>query len=404
MVVSQNQNSRVQPSESSLLYSPLLHFVALALIGFILVKSLDRLGLDYSTVNIGFLAKPQVIHLSETELLALLAEHEIEVSESDRLSGKKLNASQHATIIAAIGELIDDAILYDQGIEEGVALNDALIIDRMMKNIETVADKSACAQESCSAAEMSQLLDEAIEIELFDSDPVIRRRIIQLMEQELRQHEVIGHPSDETLTAYIKANPDQFSQPARLSFTQHFFNTLEEAESFRQGISTKIQTSILPSKMTLASETKIEEQFGGEFARTLTSAAEQKQKTPYSIDSSALVASNTNATELAPIKSAFGYHLVTLHEVRPKRLAELNDVYNRAFIKWLEVEKSQSHRRAVARLRNNYQVRTDELGPVAIARFPALWLQALSGERPDESLVKSTNSFSSLEIATGSGV
>lgn len=387
MAINNNQNSDNSSSKPHLLQAPLLHFFALALIAFALFKSTDQF--DFSSIHIGFLAKPQVITLSDEEIFTALEENKITIDSSNYLSST-LSESKQEKLAAAIGELIDNAILYDQGIEAGLALNDALIIDRMMKNIETLADKSACASSGCDEQQMSQLLDEAIEVEVFETDPVIRKRVIQLMEQHLRLSEVITHPKDENLEEYIQSNPDQFSQPLRITFEQLFFSTRQAAEEFQQGKTTQSQNSILPQEMVLASETKITQQYGKEFSQALVKALDQRAK--------------DGNTAIGPLKSAFGYHLITLKEVRAARLANLDEVYNRAFIGWLEAEKSQSHRRAIARLRKDYQIRTENLGPVAITRFPSLWLQGLSNQKASKTISDAENELSSLDVTSGSGV
>src|SRR5262249_35840153 len=67
------------------------------------------------------------------------------------------------------------------------------------------------------------LYREALRLGLAEDDEIVRRRLIQKLEF-LRRDSFSTSPSSAELRAYYNAHPDQFTTPARASFTQVFFS------------------------------------------------------------------------------------------------------------------------------------------------------------------------------------
>ena len=68
------------------------------------------------------------------------------------------------------------------------------------------------------------LFREAIEMGLDENDTMIRRRLVQKIEFLTEDPVVQIEPSEEEMRQHFDANPDEYRQPARLTFTHIFFS------------------------------------------------------------------------------------------------------------------------------------------------------------------------------------
>ena len=316
------------------LKSPLLHFFAIACLAYGTIFAVEFASEEFNLHLPNIYEKPNLISFNDSDLQSLKQKYK----DSPEL------------LAASIDGLIDDELLYQEGLKMGFALNDALIIDRMLKNISYVSDREP---EEITEDEYTELLDEEVEIEIFKNDPVIRRRIIQLVEQDFRQRKVIGQPSDETLQAFIDNNSAEFTIPKRISFDQVFINSRQvQAENPELKAITAAITannnisndtlnklgsaSILPNSMQLANHNQINQQFGSAFSATVDSLSTDQWH--------------------GPIESSFGHHFVRITEIRASEVASLDSVYNRAFLRWLEAEKQVIYRAQLDELRLQYKI------------------------------------------------
>ena len=363
-----------------MLKSPLLHFFAIAIIVYVGTEGIKHSGL---LSLIAFGDDENVITLTQAEL-----------TQIQRESSKKFPVKNLA---ASIDTLVDNELLFKEGLKLGLASNDAIIIDRMVKNIKYVSqqqvDQKKCTTHICfetsdsimidslddhattleeqdiNEADLKELFAEARSLNLFENDPVIHRRVIQLAEQHLRQDRIIGKPSENELRAYMSRNNSDFMLPKRWSIEQIYFNptlhTVRLNEILAQAL-TKLKNTgssvnnlgdatILPKQVEMASERQLVQQFGADFAKAIADAP-------------------LNGWS-GPIESAFGSHFVRVSGVRDENVAELNSVYNRAFIGWLEEQKKNVYHDHITRLREQYKVSVEGYAAVAATNFSSYWLR-----------------------------
>lgn len=362
-----------------MLKSPLLHFFVIAFITYAGLIGIKKTGW-VSSLSLG--EGVNVITLNQAELI------QIYKGNSDKQSEEKLAAS--------INTLVDNELLFREGLKLGLASNDALIIDRMVKNIEYISEQqvnqkkcttlncvdtsergldrvfndadSTLEAQSIDEALLSALFEEAKSLNLFENDPVIYRRVIQLAEQHLRRDRVIEKPIESELRAYISRNSSDFLLPKRWSLEHVYFDPSLHPEGFNAVLNFAFEqlssantnannigdVTILPKNLVLASERQLVQQFGSSFAKAVADAPLDKWSGPF--------------------KSSFGSHFIRVGAIREQSVAELGDVYNRAFLGWLEEQKRNAFQDQIGRLRGNYSVSVDGYETVAATDFSRYWM------------------------------
>ena len=351
---------------------PLLKFFLIAGVFYV-----GTLSVKYMEMPLNLLPKePILISLKHSELKKIEEEHQ----------------GNSSNLAIAINALIDNEILYREAIKLGLALNDAIVIDRMVKNIEYVAEPSRVEQ-GLELVDLTQVLDKEVEIELFKSDPIIRRRLIELAKLHFRQSMIIAHPADAELQAYMRNHPDSFSVPKRISFSQIYIDPkrvegdigvfLSEIEKKLKGESPSNEgfgnglghASILPTSQIFASNHQIGQQFGRVFSQAVNSAP---------LD-----------TWVGPVNGALGVHFIKVTQVRESALTDLKSSYNRAFLGWLENKKRQVLNEQLDELRHGYLVIGGDINsPMSVSEFAQYWLEKQNNRTSERKLT--FNSVSSL--------
>lgn len=199
----------------------------------------------------------------------------------------------------------DEALLTRVGLERGYHRSDAIVRRRLARNM-----RFATAQEERSDAE---LVDEAIALGMHYSDLVVSRRLAQkvtLLIQEQARH---PEPSDDELQAYLEAHTERFTEPERVRITQLYFREEGSASEARRALAESLEGAEqvgdalpIPRKLPPLSERELARQLGPSFA--------------------AGVMGLPDGGWSAPVESAYGHHLVWVHERRPARRSALEVV------------------------------------------------------------------------------
>ncbi len=164
---------------------------------------------------------------------------------------------------------------------------------------------------------------EAIGLGLDKNDPVVRQRLRQKMVFLTEASSDAINPDDKTLVAYYQANPDKFTKPARISFTQIFLgespskpfveDTLINAKNGIP-VNTLGNRSMLPESVVDYGLAAVEGVFGkGLF--------EQIQEGPAD-------------TWYGPVRSTFGQHLVSKTDYEPTSLLPFEQVRAAVEVDW----------------------------------------------------------------------
>jgi hypothetical protein len=193
---------------------------------------------------------------------------------------------------------------------------------------------------------------EAVALGLDQDNAVIRRHLRQKM--EFLSEDIAAHtePDDETLRAYLDANPDKFRTDPQITFQHIYFSRdtrgdLASADA-RRALATlsgdEADDEIaalgdplpLPHSVELYSLREVANLFGREFAAQLTNLE--------------------TGQWLGPIPSGFGQHLVIVDERVEAVLPQLDDVRAAVVREWREEQRQSVNQVFYETLRTRYNV------------------------------------------------
>jgi hypothetical protein len=182
-------------------------------------------------------------------------------------------------------------------------------------------------------------------------DPVIKRRVRQKL--ELMAEEIAGgeSPSDAELAAYLQAHPATFNRPTLVTFEQIFLgpegsdgidSRLTAAQRLvARGVDPGAlgQQILLPPREDRTPVDLVAKRFGAQFAAQLETVPLGRWT--------------------GPVISAFGAHLVLVHERVPAKLPSLEEARPLVAREWESERRKRALDEHYQRLRQDYRVTID---------------------------------------------
>jgi len=305
---------------SRLMHSRALHFVVL--------------GAIFYALSAYFFPPPKPIvgPLSQARVDALVAEWQ-------NLMGRKMRDNERQGLLQAE---LDRDMLFMKAIELELHAIDPVVQQRLLRNIDFLG---LYAEQS-----EAEKLESAYEMRMHLGDEVIKRRLIQLTEEWLLLKSPPQAVSVADIETFFNENADQFLEDQRLSFSHVFFPRERESDMLKlksdiesQGL--VFETALKRGAPFLAGYTfqsltadQIARQFGAGFVTNL-------------------MAQDLSAeTWLPPIASTFGWHLVSIAEVKPARAQTLDEASDEILATLNRERRLDALDRAKAELRKDYEV------------------------------------------------
>jgi len=203
------------------------------------------------------------------------------------------------------------------------------------------------------------LYREALALGLSEDDTIIRRRLAQKMEFLGEGLIDPGEPNEQDLHAYLKAHSEDFQKPARISFEHVYLNPEwrgENIEQDAQALLVSFQARdgevdanhagdpiLLDTRFDLSSRTSIANTFGEKFAEALMDLPQRQWE--------------------GPVRSAYGLHVVYVHERQKSRLPDLNDVRGRVRLALLSERRRHSKDKFYQTIRDQYEIIVEHQTP-----------------------------------------
>ncbi|MCB1501636.1 MAG: peptidyl-prolyl cis-trans isomerase [Bauldia sp.] len=204
---------------------------------------------------------------------------------------------------------------------------------------------------------------EGRKIGLDQDDTVLRRRIQQKMEFVLEPSPEELMPADGVLDAYLATHRDAYRLPARVAFTQVYFDPdrpgaeaeADEALVLLRGNDppapdTLGDRTMLPAAMPLTSSVRIAGTIGPEFAAAIENAPVGEWT--------------------GPIRSAFGWHVVHVNEREPARDPTLEEVVDIVRRDWEQQRRQEIASARYAELLSRYTIVVAPLPDLKAAAVP----------------------------------
>lgn len=284
------------------------------------------------------------------------APQEITISEPIRLSAADLTqlrrewALDHgaAPDAAAERQLIEDAIdeevLYREALARELDRRAPVVRDRLLRVARFVTEDFRPND--------SLLEEEAQRLGLASGDVVIRRHLVQTMRLLLGATGPADLPTPAELEAYYTQHASAFLQPARVRLTHVYLSRERRGSSIeadavrvldqlRAGVKPEAAAAlgdafIRGADVGPVSRAELERIFGGEFAQAIEPLELQRWT--------------------GPVRSAYGLHLVWIHERVPAGSPPLASVRNQVLHRFLEERSAARLTANVQALRQRYKI------------------------------------------------
>lgn len=257
---------------------------------------------------------------------------------------------------ALIDKAIDEEVLYRRALAIGLDRGNRFVRDHLLTLMGYLADDPRRADDA--------LLDEAYALGLDRSDIVIRRALIETMRLVATRPGAADLPTDDDLRAAYERNADLFRKPERVRLSQVFLSRDRHGDSLAADAESAIRrlraerldpaAAALPgdaflygNHLPLLSEPDLERRLGSGFVKALAGQPEGKW--------------------IGPLESAYGLHLVWIHERRPGENSPFESV--RARLEYLaRHERSEERaRESIAEWRSAYDIRIELPGSARAA-------------------------------------
>jgi hypothetical protein len=193
---------------------------------------------------------------------------------------------------------------------------------------------------------------EALALGLDKDDTIIRRRLRQKMEFVSDDIAAQTEPSDEELSAYLKAHPDSFRVERQFTFSQVYLNPEKHGENLARDavqmlaqlnhdggkidISALGDSFLLEHRFEAAPASEVAKQFGEKFTAKLGELPPGQWQ--------------------GPIESGYGAHLVFVSERTEGRLPALADVREAVSREWANARRLEGNEKFYQELLKRYRV------------------------------------------------
>lgn len=210
-----------------------------------------------------------------------------------------------------------------------------------------------------TSAEASGLLEQWIKEEIYyreaktlgldDNDTIIRRRLAQKL-TFLNEDLANAHPATTAeLERYFLDNASDYAEPERFSFEHRYFSSERREDAQQDAEAARYSETISSDLFTLQSS------YAGRSARELTDL--------FGRDFAASLAGldpRSSDTWQGPIRSAFGWHLISLGERTAPRNPPLGEVSDGVLRDFLQQRRQQANEAFYQQLRSRYDIQLIE--------------------------------------------
>jgi hypothetical protein len=206
---------------------------------------------------------------------------------------------------------------------------------------------------------------EAMAMGLDKDDTIIRRRLRQKMEFVTDDVAALAEPSDEELSAYLKAHADTFRVQRQFTFSQVYLNPERHGENLvrdtaqllvqlqragdKADVSELGDSFLLEHKFQTLSVSEVTKQFGEKFAAKLGELPPNQWQ--------------------GPIESGYGVHLVWISEHTEGRMPALAEVRDAVRREWANTRRLESNEKFYQELLKRYTVTIERPKPAEEKRI-----------------------------------
>lgn len=185
-------------------------------------------------------------------------------------------------------------------------------------------------------------------MKLDQDDIYVRRRLAQKVEFLVQDTSRLAQPTEDDLRKFYAAHPERFSEGARVSFTQVYFQEEHRAdaaaalERLRAGANPAElgEGLLLDQEFRNADQQAVGAQFGADFSRAVFEMPQGGWR--------------------GPVSSGYGLHLVRVTAKQPGQAREFASVREQVLQRWRDARQREDNEKYFASLLKKYDVVLDE--------------------------------------------
>jgi hypothetical protein len=243
-----------------------------------------------------------------------------------------------ASIFAIDGAVRDQS--QDIVVDEAVIARIANLWQGQMQRTPTDAELDGLIQDWIDE---EMLFREAKRLGLDEDDVIIRRRLVQKI-YFIAEESAIDKPTESDLRSWFRQHPDRFQLPERFSFSQVFFNSMDEASRHTSDVveagdswQSLSAPSMINASYRLRNIKEIQTVFGRNFAEAVNELDRGREWH-------------------GPIASEFGWHLVRLDDRHASEVPDFDAVRTDVLNDYLYAARTLARDALMSELRHRYDV------------------------------------------------
>jgi hypothetical protein len=203
------------------------------------------------------------------------------------------------------------------------------------------------------------LLDEAYELRMDETDLVVRRRLIQKMKLDVFAAARAAEPTEAELTDYLQRHAGRFTQPSRVRLS-HVFLSRDRRGASLDADAVALLARLVREAVAVERAEEIGDPFL--FPRDLPPRSEHELAKIFGPEFAARAATLPVGRWSGPISSAYGRHIVWVHDRASAALSRLDAVRSEVREALLAERGERALREFVRELRERHPVRVERTG------------------------------------------
>jgi hypothetical protein len=196
---------------------------------------------------------------------------------------------------------------------------------------------------------------EAVAMGLGEGDIVVRRRLAQKMEFLFKDLSAMKEPTEDDLRNYYAENRPEYEIPPQLTFAQVYFSVDRRGvDGAKEAAQALIKEGFDPSKAPPQGDPSI---LSAHCAQCTTIEITSR----FGLDFTEAVKNLEPGSWYGPIKSAYGFHAVYVHERQDAKIPIFQDIIDRVRNDWMFANQADNARKVYGEIRSRYRVLVEGL-------------------------------------------
>lgn len=251
-------------------------------------------------------------------------------------------------------QVVDNALWLEQAFALGLHEIDSVVHQRLLLNMRFLEGDSEMTD--------SELVARAIELGMDRSDTVVQRRLIDRVQAILRAGVRARELDEATLEDHYAETQEQWREPPLLDFSHAYLSRDKRGEA-TQADASQLLARVRLEKLDSAAAIAAGDPFlAGHRLRGATPNRIVARLGPAFAEG--VVNAQPN-TWLGPVESAFGQHVVWVHDRKESHVPPLSEIRNRVLEDWIEIESRKALKDHIDRRRLQVEVRViDDKGSI----------------------------------------